>query len=110
MNGNAMTVQDVEMVLAGVHGASQKGVEDGTRVHVHYRAFGKPTAAAIAAAQRAADLELPRDRYTGRVSRVWRDNGGDLLVTLWVELERDHQYRSLNATRGTFYKFVVLGN
>jgi hypothetical protein len=110
MNGNAMTVQEVKDALAMVHGASSKGVEDGTRVHVYYKAFGQASATAIAEAKRAEDLELPRDRYTGRVSKVWQAADGDVLVTLSVELERDHKYRTLNVNRGTFHKFVVLGN
>jgi len=105
-----MTIQEIEGVLKGVHGTSTKGVEDGTRVHVHYTAFGTPTQEAIAHAKRAEQLGLPRDRYTGRVSRVWRSHSGDVLVTLWVELERDHQYRTLNISKGTVHAFVVLGN
>jgi hypothetical protein len=106
----ALTVAEAEQVLAGVHGASRKGLEDGTRVHIHYSAFGQPTAEAISHAERASDLGLPRDRYTGRISRVWRSKGNDLLVTLWVELERDHLYRTLNITKGSVHKIVVLGN
>lgn len=107
----AMPVAAVVGILAGVKPASDPGkVEDGTRVHVHYKAFGTPTAAAIANAKRAEDLGLPRDRYTGRVSRIWNAKDGDRLVTLWVELERDHQYRTLNIDRGEVFKFVVLGN
>ena len=106
----AMQVQDLDAVLANVHGTSSKGVEDGTRVHVQYKAFGTPTVSAIAEAQRAAQLELPRDRFTGRVSKVWKSKEGDRLVTLWVELERDHKYRTLNLNKGEVQKFVVLGN
>ena len=105
-----LTEQEVEQILQGVHGASRKGLEDGTRIHIHYTAFGQPDAEAVRMAQRAADLGLPRDRYTGRISKVWRSKGNDLLVTLWVELERDHAYRTLNVTRGTVHNIVVLGN
>jgi len=105
-----LSVQEAEQVLQTVHGASRKGVEDGTRIHVHYTAFGKPSAEAVQHAQRANDLGLPRDRYTGRVSRVWRSNAGDTLLTLWVELERDHMYRTLNVSKGTIHNIVVLGN
>jgi hypothetical protein len=105
-----MDVQEAEQILQGVHGASRKGLEDGTRIHIHYTAFGTPDSEAIRLAQRAADLGLPRDRYTGRVSKVWRSKGNDLLVTVWVELERDHLYRTLNLSRGTVHNIVVLGN
>ena len=108
-----MAAKEMDVALAMVRAASDSGKpagEDGTRVHVHYKAFGKPTAAAIAAAQRAADLGLPHDRYTGRVSRVWTSAAGDRLVTLYVELERDHTWRTLNLTKGDVYKFVVLGD
>jgi hypothetical protein len=94
-----------------LRGASTPGrVEDGTRIHIHYTAFGVPTAKAVKAAQRAADLGLPRDRYTGRVSRVWTSKAGDTILTMWVELERDHQYRSFNLNKGTLHSLVVLGN
>lgn len=107
----AMSVAQVVGILAGLWQASDPGkVEDGTRVHVHYKAFGEPKPAAVVQAKRAEDLGLPRDRYTGRVSRVWRAKDGDRLVTLWVELERDHQYRTLNIDRGHVFKFVVLGD
>ena len=106
-----MSVQEVEQILATVRGASRPGkVEDGSRVHVHYEAFGKASAEAIVHAKRADELGLPKDRYTGRVSRVWRSKSNDLLVNLFVELERDHMYRTLNASRGKMMKFVVLGN
>lgn len=107
----AMPVAQVVGILAGLRQASDPGkVEDGTRVHVHYKAFGTPTAAAVVSAKRAEDLGLPRDRYTGRVSRIWKSKDGGQLVTLWVELERDHQYRTLNIDRGEVFKFVVLGD
>ena len=111
MNGQAMTQAEIAGVLAGVRQATQPGkVEDGTRVHVCYKAFGTPTATAVAQAKRAEELGLPRDRYTGRVSRLWQAHNGDRLLTLYVELERDHMYRALNLTRGEVHKFVVLGN
>ena len=103
-------VQEIEQILQGVHGASQKGVEDGTRIHVHYKSFGVPDAEAIQLAKRASELGLPNDRYTGRVSKVWRSKLNHLLVTVWVELERDHMSRTFNMTRGTVYNIVVLGN
>lgn len=110
---NPMTAAEIDAVLAKVHAASDSGKvagEDGTRVHVHYKSFGKPTARAVTEAMRAEDLGLARDRYTGRVSRVWRSGGGDALVTLYVELERDHTWRTLNLTKGEVYKFVILGD
>lgn len=108
---HALSHQDVLAALAKVHGFSgTKGVEDGTRVHIHYKAFGVPTPQAIRCAFRAEELGLARDRYTGRVHRVWTSSGGDLCITLWVELERDHTYRTLNLVKGEVLKFVVLGD
>lgn len=107
---SAMSMTDIQAVLDKVHGSSAKGVEDGTRVHIHYEAFGKATPEAVKCAARAADLGLPRDRYTGRVSRVWKSKDGDQCVTIWVELERDHLYRTLNLVRGKVHRFVILGN
>ena len=102
---------DIGVTLVQVHQASEPGkVEDGTRVHIHYEAFGKTTDTAKTEAQRAAELGLPRDRYTGRVSRVWKSSDGSLCVNLFVELERDHKYRTLNVTKGKVFKFVVLGD
>lgn len=105
-----LSEQEAEQALQSVHGASRKGLEDGTRIHVHYKAFGTPSTEAAKMAQRAAELGLPRDRYTGRVSRVWRSRGGDLLLTVWVELERDHMYRTLNLSKGQVHNVVILGN
>ena len=85
------------------------GIEDGTRIHVQYKAFGTPTPAAIACAKRAAELGLPSDRYTGRVSRIWTSGAGDRMLTMLVELERDHQYRTFNMDKGELLTLVVLG-
>ena len=105
----SMSFQDIQAVLVKVHGASGSGVQDGTRVHIHYESFGKPTPEAIRCASHAEELGLPRNRYTGRVHRVWKSKEGDLCLTLWVELERDHMYRTLNLMRGKVYRFLVLG-
>ncbi len=108
-----MSKTDVLEALGRVHGVTAapglKGIEDGTRVHIHYKSFGTPTPQAIKCATRAEELGLPRDRYTGRVHRVWKSKDGEQLVTLLVELERDHMYRTLNLDRGEVYRFVVLG-
>lgn len=110
VQSQAMSKQDILAVLAKVHGASGvPSVEDGTRVHIHYKAFGTATPAAVRCATRAAELGLPRDRYTGRVHRVWKSSKGDMIVTVWVELERDHMYRTLNLDKGEVLRFVVLG-
>ena len=106
-----MTMPEVAVVLAKVKQASRPGKrEDGTRVHIHYGAFRPPTPEAAEESRRAAQLGLDRDRYTGRVSKVWKAKDGNLIIRLWVELERKHKYRSLNVTKGKLYKFVILGN
>ena len=105
-----MTMPEVAVMLAKVRQASKPGTEDGTRVHIHYGAFMQPTPEAEVDRQRAAHLGLDRDRYTGRISKVWKAKNGDLIIRLWVELERKHKYRSLNVSKGRMYKFVILGN
>ena len=104
-----MSQQDIQDVLSKVHGETQDGLQDGTRVHIHYESFGKVTPEAIKHASRAAELGLERNRYTGRVHRVWTSAVGDQCITIWVELERDHMYRTLNLVRGKVYRFVILG-
>ena len=105
-----MTRNQVKMILRRVRQASIPGtVEDGTRIHVHYKSFGKASQTAVEQAKRAAELGLPSDRYTGRVSRIWRGSNGDLLLNVYVELERDHQYRTFNIDKGQMLKLVVLG-
>jgi hypothetical protein len=107
----ALSFADIAVALAQVRQASDPGkVEDGTRVHIHYESFGKASETAKKEASRAADLGLPRDRYTGRISRVWKAASGDLCVNLFVELERDHKYRTLNVTKGKVFRLEVLGD
>lgn len=101
---------EVENVVSNLRGTSQPGLsEDGTRIHLHYTAFGTPTEQAKKEASRAAALGLPQDRYTGRVSRIWRSSAGDQLLTVLVELERDHKYRTFNLDKGKVHNIVVLG-
>jgi hypothetical protein len=104
-----MSQQDIQDALSKVHGETQDGLQNGTRVHIHYESFGRSTPEAIKHALRAAELGLERNRYTGRVHRVWTSAAGDQCITLWVELERDHMYRTLNLVRGKVYRFVILG-
>jgi hypothetical protein len=102
---------EILTVLAGLKQASEPGKkEDGTRVHVQYRSFGKPTPAAIELAKRAEELGLTKDRYTGRVSRIWKSGAGDRMLTVLVELERDHQFRTFNLDKGEVLQLVVLGD
>ena len=107
-----MDVAEVEKVLAGCHGASAKGINDGTRVHVHYTAIkSRPVASqAVVEAARADELGLPQDRFTGRVNSVWKSKAGDTILNLMVELERDHKFRSLNVSKGQIHNLVVLGD
>ena len=106
----ALNQQEIQTVLRQVKGASGiQNVQDGTRVHIHYKSFGVPTQQGIRCASRAAELGLSRDRYTGRIHRVWTSSKGDQCVTMWVELERDHMYRTLNLDKGEVYKFIILG-
>ena len=105
------TKPEILAKIAGLRSASDSGkVEDGTRIHVHYKSFGTPTPVAIVLAKRAEALGLAKDRYTGRVSRIWTSGAGDLMLTMFVELERDHQYRTFNLNKGKVLKLVVLGD
>jgi hypothetical protein len=109
VNAQPMSFQEIQDVLKGVHGASMPKLEDGTRVHIQYESFGKATPASIQYAKRAEELGLSRDRYTGRVHSVWVSGAGNLCLTMWVELERDHMYRTFNLVQGKVYRLVVLG-
>jgi len=101
-----LTEVDLAVIATRIRQASRPGKrEDGTRVHVHYQAFGTPSSLSKREALRAAELGLDRDRYTGRVSRVWKALDGSLCIRIWVELERKHRYRTLNATKGKIFKY-----
>ena len=107
----ALTSADIAVKLSQVKQASDPGkVEDGTRVHIHYKAFGTPTEQAKQEASRAAMLGLPHDRYTGRISRIWKTANGNQCINLFVELERDHKYRTLNVDKGEVFSFTILGD
>ena len=105
------TTDEVFQTVSNLRGASDPGkVEDGTRIHCHYSSFGGVTETAKVEASRAADLGLQRDRYTGRVSRVWVAGSGDRLMTMFVELEREGKYRTFNLDKGVLHNVVVLGD
>lgn len=112
MKNKVMKVSEVEKVLAGCKQASQAGANDGTRIHVHYTAMRKSpvTSTANQEAKRAKELGLDRDRFTGRVNRVWKAKDGSTILGVFVELERDHKYRSLNVSNGQIHNLVVLGD
>lgn len=108
-----MKIETIKEVMAEVRQASKPGkVEDGTRVHIRYTrmAGANVTARAEAEAERAKELEFPMDSYTGRVSRVWESASGDLILNMYVELERDHTYRSFNIDKGKIKNIIVLGD
>ena len=105
-----MTKRDVIAMLPKLRPASEPGKkEDGTRVHLQYHAADEATPKAVEQAKRADELGLPKDRYTGRVSRIWKTVTNDQMLTVYVELERDHQWRSFNLDRGDLLQLVVLG-
>ena len=108
-----MNIEHIKETLAEVRQASDPGkTEDGTRIHIRYTRIpgAKVTAAAKADAERAKELDLPMDSYTGRVSRIFTSNAGDLILNMYVELERDHTYRSFNIDKGKVTNIVVLGD
>lgn len=104
-----MKPDEIQAALVGVHGETAEGKNDGTRMHLHYKAFGVPTLKARQCAARAAELGLPLDRYTGRVTRVWKSKEGHNMITMMVELERDHMFRTFNLDRGQVFRVVKLG-
>lgn len=106
----AMNHEELEKVLEKVHGETEKEKCDGTRVHIHYKSFGRAIESAKEESRRAEDLGLPKDRYTGRVVKIWETKSGDKCMTMIVELERDKKFRTFNFNKGTFYKFVILGD
>ena len=108
-----MNLQHIKDTLVEVKQASNPGtVEDGTRVHIRYARMpgAKVTAKGKSDAERATELGLPLDAYTGRISRVWTSKAGDMILNMYVELERDHAYRSFNIDKGTIKNIVVLGD
>jgi hypothetical protein len=108
-----MSVAEVQDFLTknGCKGSTVAGKsEDGTRIHVWYGAFRAPAAMAIQEAKIAEDLGIDRQRYTGKLDRVWKSGAGDLIVTVLVELERGHKYRAFNVNKGEIYKMAVLGS
>jgi len=108
-----MSVQEVLDTLFqhGCKTASKAGQsQDGTRLHIWYGAFRAPTKQAQAEAKVAEELGIARQRYTGKLDRVKIGKDGSLLITVLVELERDHKYRMFNVNKGQIYKIAVLGN
>lgn len=108
----AMSESEVLTALNGLKQATKSGDplgEDGARIHVWYKSFGEASPVAVMEAKRAEELGLPKDRFTGRLSKVWRSKGGDLIVTCFVELERERKWRSFNVAKGSVLKVAVLG-
>ena len=82
--------------------------EDGSRIHIHYTSFGEPSEKSKEESKRADELGLPRDRYTGKIDRVWRSQSEDNMLTMLVELERERKYRSFNLDKGEIHRIEVL--
>jgi len=106
----ALSQKRIDEILGGLVQATKPGKSnDGTRVHLHYKAMHEPSQSAMIEAKRSEDLGLSRDRYTGRVDRVWVSGNGDKMLTMLVELERDHKFRTFNLSRGKVFNIVILG-
>lgn len=107
-----MNQKQIETFLSGCRESSGKNVNDGTRLHIHYTAMRNTpsTGQAKVEADRASELGLPKDRFTGRINRVFISKAGDKILNLMVELERDHKFRSLNLTKGKVHNMVLLGD
>lgn len=108
--------QVLETLALADEAADNEDGTGGTRLHIHYRAFRPSNTRAKSEAERATELGLPEDRFTGRLHKVWRSQAGDLIVRMVVELERQNpdnpekpMYRAFNVTKGKIEKIVVLG-
>jgi hypothetical protein len=106
-----MKKEEVMELLDTLNGATKIGkTNDGSRIHIRYRKFTKDTALSVQERERAKDLKIKDDRYTGRLDRVYKSGSGDTIMTMLVELERDHKYRSFNLDKGELITIAVLGN
>lgn len=106
-----MKKEEVMELLDTLNGATKIGKSsDGSRIHIRYRKFTKDTALSVQERERAKDLKIKDDRYTGRLDRVYKSGSGDTIMTMLVELERDHKYRSFNLDKGELITIAVLGN
>jgi len=108
-----MNIKEILEVIGKLKDASEPGkVEDGTRIHVRYekKADSKVSERAKEEAKRASELGLPSNAYTGRVSRVWEAKDGSIMLNMYVELERDHTYRSFNINKGKILHITILGD
>jgi len=105
-----MSIKKIKSLLKSVRGASVPGkTNDGDRIHIRYKAFRPPTALAFEEAKEAENLELPLDAYTGKLDKIYTSKTGDMIIVMYVELERDFKYRSFNVNKGEIKHLKVLG-
>jgi len=106
-----MKKEEVMELLDTLNGATKPGkTNDGTRIHIRYKKFTEGTVASVEERERAKELGIKDDRYTGRLDRVYESGSGDVIMTMLVELERDQKYRSFNLDKGQLINIAVLGN
>ena len=107
-----MSGKDIAKVLGELREASGPKAADGSRIHLHYTSMSgsRLSPVAVQDAQRAKELGLPQDRYTGRVNRIFTSAVGDRILNMLVELERDRKFRSFNLSRGQVHNIIVLGD
>jgi len=106
-----MKKEEVIKLLDTLNGASKPGhTNDGTRIHIRYKKFTEGNVASVKERERAKELKIGDDRYTGRLDRVYESGSGDTIMTMLVELERDQKYRSFNLDKGQLITIAVLGN
>jgi len=106
-----MKPEEVKKILETLRQASDPGkVEDGRRINLRYDRIpgAKISARAKAEAERAKELGLPPNSYTGRVSRIWESSSGDMILNMYVELERENSYRSFNVEKGLITSITLL--
>ena len=105
---NPIYKEDLFNLVNSFRQASQPGtVEDGQLIRIVYDKIAGPDSRSEKAkvvakeeAKRAKDIGMPLNSYTGRVSRVWTSKDGDLILNMFVLLERKGKYRSFNLTCG----------
>lgn len=94
--------------------AGTSHARDGNLATFWYKACHKPTAAQIAAADRAVRVQgIPRQRYTGRLVDVFKHNGSLYALLMDVQ-ERDHtgakralNFRMMNLDDGNLYRAFI---
>lgn len=109
-----MSPEDVRQFIkdTGLRGATVPGKSfDGDRIHIMYHRMKDAvlTDKQIEEAKRAEVLGLRKDTYTGKLDRIWISKDGNMIITMFVELEREKKFRSFNVNNGEIEHIVYMG-